>query len=131
MADQRSSGSNPLSSWREFMNQSETKLNTLFNELMATDGYSSLMGSLTKVIVSMQKSTTERMERYFTTLSLPTRTDVIDLGKRLSAIERRLIAIEENLAKLTGSDLSDGKPSHALSRPARTRKPASGQGGTP
>jgi len=113
------------------MNQSETKLNTLFNELMATDGYSSLMGSLTKVIVSMQKSTTERMERYFTTLSLPTRTDVIDLGKRLSAIERRLIAIEENLAKLTGSDLSDGKPSHALSRPARTRKPASGQGGTP
>lgn len=130
MADQRSSASDPLKSltnWREWMSQSETRLNGLFNELMATDSYGRVLGVLTKVFVTMQKSMGENMERYFTALSLPTRTDVVELGERLSRIESRLHSIEEDLAKLTGA----GQREHVRNgtpRPPRTRKPASAKG---
>ena len=128
MADQRNSPSDPLSSWREWMSQSESRLNSLFNEIMATDGYSRVMGGLTKVFVSMQKSMSESMERYFTALSLPTRSDVIDLGQRLSMIESRLLSIETSLVRLTGPATPRDESTAAAPRPPRTRRPSTGQG---
>jgi hypothetical protein len=130
MADQRNSSSDPLSSWREWMSQSETRLNALFNEVMATDGYSRVIGTLTKVFVSMQKNMGESMERYFTALSLPTRSDVIDLGKRLSLIESRLAAIEAELGRLAGPAALDlnGDSAPSVPRPPRTKRPP-GKGG--
>jgi hypothetical protein len=128
MADQRNSPSDPIASWRDWMTQSESRLNALFNELMATDGYGRLMGGLTKVFVSMQKSMTEGMERYFTALSLPTRSDVVDLGERLSLIESRLFAMESILVKLAGPGTHEEEIKAALPRPPRTKKPATGNG---
>jgi hypothetical protein len=128
MADQRNSLSDPLSSWRDWMSQSETRLNTLFNEVMATDGYSRVVGGLTKVFISVQKSMSEGMERYFTALSLPTRSDVIDLGQRLSMIESRLLAIETSLVKLAGPATPRDETAAAVPRPPRTRKPSPRQG---
>jgi hypothetical protein len=126
MADQRNS--DPVASWREWMSQSETRLNALFNEVMATDGYGRVLGGLTKVFVSMQKSMSEGMERYFTALSLPTRSDVIDLGQRLSMIESRLLSIENHLAKIAGPDAHEGDARVQAPRPPRTKKPASAKG---
>jgi len=130
MAEQRSSASDPLTSfmnWREWMAQSETRLNAIFNELMATDGYGRVLGALTKVFVTMQKTMGENLERYFSALSLPTHSDVVELGERLSRIESRLHSIEEDLAKLSSTGTRDlargGAP-----RPPRTRKPASAKG---
>lgn len=128
MADQRNSPSDPVASWREWMSQSETRLNALFNEVMATDGYSRVMGGFTKVLVSMQKSMSEGMERYFTALSLPTRSDVVDLAQRLSMIESRLLSIENSLAKIAGADTHGAEARAALPRPPRTKKPASAKG---
>ena len=130
MADQRSSSSDPLTSlmnWREWMSQSETRLNAMFNELMATESYGRVLGVLTKVFVTMQKSMGENMERYFTALSLPTRSDVTEIGERLSRIESRLHSIEEDLAKMTGGGQRD-QARNGTPRPPRTRKPASAKG---
>ena len=124
MANQRNSPSDPVASWREWMSQSENRLNALFNEVMATDGYGRVMGGLTKVFVSMQKSMSEGMERYFTALSLPTRSDVIDLGERLSMIESRLLSIENSLAKLAGPDPRESQTKAASPRPPRTKRPS-------
>ena len=123
MANQRNSPSDPVASWREWMSQSENRLNALFNEVMATDGYGRVMGGLTKVFVSMQKSMSEGMERYFTALSLPTRSDVVDLGERLSMIESRLLSIESSLVRLTGPD-PESQTGTASPRPPRTKKPS-------
>ena len=128
MADQRNSRSDPVASWREWMAQSESRLNVLFNEVMATDGYGRLMGGLTKILVSMQKTMTEGMERYFTALSLPTRSDVLDLGQRLSMIETRLLSIENNLAKIAGPDPRDRELRVAAPRPPRTKRPSTERG---
>ncbi len=130
MADQKNSASDPLSSWREWMSQTEGQLNNLFNELMATEGYSRVMGLVTKLGVSMQKSVGDGMERYFTALSLPTRSDVIELAQRLSTIETQLLSIEASLRKLTGSTTSDGSPMVPSIWPPRTKKPSAAKGGT-
>jgi hypothetical protein len=131
MADQRNSQSDPVASWREWMTQSETRLNALFNDVMATEGFGRVMGGLTKVFVSMQKSMTEGMERYFTALSLPTRSDVIDLAQRLSMIESRLHSIEHSLVRLAGPSARDGETRNGESRPPRTKRPATGKGEAP
>jgi hypothetical protein len=129
MADAKSSASEAFSSWRDWVSQSETQLNKLLNEVMATEGYTRVLGGFTKVFVSMQKSTGEALERYFTALSLPTRSDVLDLGQRLSTIESRLAAMEAILGRLapTGATVVDSAA--AVPRPPRTKKPAAARGG--
>ncbi len=111
------------------MSQSETRLNAIFNDVMATDGYGRVLGVLTKVLVTMQKSMGEGMERYFTALSLPTRSDVVEFGERLSRIESRLHSIEDDLAKMAGGEPDAMPCSSAATSPPRTRKPASAKGG--
>jgi hypothetical protein len=128
MADQRNSSSDIATSWRDWMSQSETRLNAILNEVMATDGYGRVLGVLTKALLTMQKSMSEGMERYFTALSLPTRSDVVDLGERLSRIESRLHVIENNLAVLAGTNHGDDRARSAPPRPPRTRKPAGAKG---
>jgi hypothetical protein len=72
----------------------------------------------------MQKNTGEAMERYFSALSLPTRSDLIEVGERLSTIETRLAAIEEILARMSGVSASGSESAAAGPRPPRTKKPA-------
>lgn len=129
MADAKSSGSEAFSSWRDWVTQSETQLNKLLNDVMATEGYTRVLGGFTKVMVSMQKGTAEALERYFTALSLPTRSDVIELGQRLSSIESRLAAMEAALAHLVPTGLTAGAPAAEAPRPPRTKKPSATRGG--
>jgi hypothetical protein len=124
MADQKNSGGEAFASWREWVSQSETQVNKLLNDVMGTEGYTRVLGGLTKVFVSMQKNTGEAMERYFSALSLPTRSDLIEVGERLSTIETRLAAIEEILARMSGVSASGSESAAAGPRPPRTKKPA-------
>jgi hypothetical protein len=124
MADQKNSAGEAFASWREWISQSETQVNKLLNDVMGTEGYTRLLGGLTKVFVSMQKNTGEAMERYFTALSLPTRSDLIEVGARLSTIETRLAAIEEILARMSGVSASGSESAAPAPRPPRTKKPS-------
>lgn len=124
MADAKSSASEAFSSWRDWVTQSENQLNKLLNDVMATEGYTRVLGGFTKVLVSMQKTTTESLERYFSALSLPTRGDVIELGQRLSSIESRLDTIEESLGRLEPKSAGNSGAATAAPRPPRTKKPS-------
>ena len=129
MADHKNSTGEAFASWRDWVAQSETQVNKLLNDVMGTDGYTRVLGGLTKVFVSMQKNTGEALERYFTALSLPTRSDVVELGQRLSLIESRLTAMEAVLNRVAGGGASAGGSSAAAPRPPRTKKPsATGRG---
>jgi len=124
MADQKNSAGEAFASWREWVSQSETQVNKLLNDVMGTEGYTRVLGGLTKVFVSMQKNSGEAMERYFSALSLPTRSDLIEVGARLSTIETRLAAIEEILTRMPGVSASGRESAAAGPRPPRTKKPA-------
>jgi hypothetical protein len=129
MADQKNSASEAFASWRDWVAQSETQVNKLLNDVMGTEGYTRILGGLTKVFVSMQKNTGEALERYFTALSLPTRSDVLEVGLRLSVIESRLAAMETLLARMAGGNASSIQSVAAVPRPPRTKKPNAVKGG--
>jgi len=129
MADQKNSTGEAFASWREWVAQSEAQVNKLLNEVMGTESYTRVLGGVTKVLVSTQKSTGEALERYFTALSLPTKSDLLNVGERLSLIESRLTAIETLLARLAGVSLPSVESSTGVPRPPRTKKPSSSKGG--
>lgn len=128
MADQKNSAGEAFASWRDWVAQSETQVNKLLNDVMGTEGYTRILGGLTKVFVSMQKNTGEALERYFTALSLPTRSDVLEVGLRLSVIESRLAAMETLLTRMAGGNASSIDSVAPVPRPPRTKKPNAAKG---
>jgi polyhydroxyalkanoic acid synthase PhaR subunit len=113
----------PFQLWRDWLSQSERQWNEFFNNMMSTDEYGQAMGRMMDAYLTTQRSMSEAMGRYFTALNVPTRTDVLTLGNRLSDIEDRLAAIETGIARL-GPDAAKPK-TQARPKPARTKKPPS------
>src|SRR5258708_13435781 len=99
MADQRNSTFDPLTAWRNWLSDAEARWNSFFNQMMGTDQFSRVMSRFTELSLNMQKSMAEAMGQYFSALNLPTRTDVISQGERLSKIEERLTSIKATLAR--------------------------------
>lgn len=122
MSNNPSAGMDPLTMWRDWVTQSENQWNAFFNQAMATDEFSQTMGRFMDVYVNMQKTMNDVMGRYLTAANLPTRTDILALGDRLSAIEERLIGLEARGASAATSAKA-GAPASTAKRPARTRKP--------
>lgn len=120
----------PFEMWRDWIANSERQLNGFLNNAMSTDQFTQSMGQFMDVYLNMQKSMNEVMGRTFSALNLPTRTDILSLGERLSAIEDRLGGIESSLTALKAAPAAKAAaaPSPAaaatIPRPPRTKKPA-------
>ena len=128
MSQQGSSASDPFQVWRDWVSNSERQWNAFLNDAMATDEFSQAMGRGMDMYLGMQKNLNEVMGRYFTTMNMPTRDDILALGNRLTAVEDRLAGLEAAInrlakpnpeAKAGGSSTTTPKP-----RPARTKRPA-------
>jgi polyhydroxyalkanoic acid synthase PhaR subunit len=124
MSDKGTSNPDPFAAWRDWLGQTERQWNSFLNEAMATDQYGQAMGQMMDMFLNAQKSMSDVMGRYFTGLNVPTRTDVLSLGNRLTDIEERLGAIE---GMLKGTPRPGPAATAAASppRPARTKKPKS------
>jgi polyhydroxyalkanoic acid synthase PhaR subunit len=126
MTQPQTSFPDPLEMWRNWLSESERQWNGFLNQAMATDEFSQTMGKFMDVYLNMQKSMSEAMGRYLTAMNLPTRTDVLALGDRISVLEERIAGLEATVAKASfpaaeGAAPAAGAP--AKSKPARTRKP--------
>jgi polyhydroxyalkanoic acid synthase PhaR subunit len=118
----------PFTMWREWLNQSERQWNGFLNEAMSTEQFSQAMGRSMDLMLNFQRNMNEAMGRYFSALNIPTRTDIMSLGDRLSAIEERLVEMEQLLARIqppAASANADNapRPRAEVPRPPRTRKP--------
>lgn len=100
MAEQTSSPRDPFGMWRDWVSQSERQWNTFLNEVMGSPQYTEAQGRFMEMYLAMQKAMGEAMGRSLVALDIPTRTDLLGLGERLSVIEGRLSAIEAHLARL-------------------------------
>lgn len=133
MANPQDALTDPFAAWRDWVSQSERQWNTFLNNAMATEEFAASMGRFMDVYLNVQKNVNDVMGRYFTSVNIPTRQDILGLGQRLSDIEGRLDAIERALTALTAS-LKAGAtpaaaeaataPAAAYPRPPRTKKPA-------
>lgn len=110
----------PLALWRDWLVQSERQWNALLNELMSSDQFSESMGRMMDLYISFQKSVNESLGRLLTGLNVPTRSDLVDVGERLAAVEDRLARIESLLAERGGAT---GGDKGTVRRPSRTRRP--------
>ena len=119
----------PIAAWRDWMNQSERQWNSFLNEAMATDEFSRSMGRGMDMFLNAQGQMNEALGRFFTSMNIPTRTDVMAIADRLASIEERLLSIEMqlNAARVNGAATAADTASSARiapERPPRTRKPA-------
>ncbi len=114
----------PFAMWSQWLQQSERQWNQFLNEAMATDEFSQSMGRMMDVYLNFQKQMSEVLGRYFATINIPSRTDVLALGDRLQEIEDRLARIEGAIAKVAATQASESGAAPAP-KPKRTRKPAS------
>ena len=120
VADQKSPAVDPFAAWRDWVDQTERQLNSYFNQVMGTEQYARFLGQFNDFSLNMQKSMGEALTRFFGSLNLPTREDLVTMGQRLNALEQRVGALERgNLSSVAGS----GMVSAATVRPPRTRKP--------
>ena len=113
----------PFQIWRDWVSQSERQWNDFFNEMMATEQFGESMGQMTQTYLTMQRNMSEAFGRYFVSLNLPTRTDVLTLGNRLVEIEDRLSKIEAQLEKMAATEGQEEDGPSPRKKPARTRKP--------
>jgi polyhydroxyalkanoic acid synthase PhaR subunit len=116
----------PLEMWREWVANSERQWNGFLNKAMATDEFSQSLGRFMDVYLNMQKNMNDTMGRYFSALNVPSRTDVVALGERLTLIEERLGSIETMLASARTAPVP-AISAEAAPPPPRTKKPAAHQ----
>ena len=126
----------PFAMWRDWVAQSERQWNGFLNNAMATDEFSKGMGQFMDVYLNIQKSMNDVMGRYFTSINIPTRADLLQVADRMGGMEERLSAIESGIGALLKAASATNMPAAsaaaaATPRPARTRKPASAAGAAP
>jgi polyhydroxyalkanoic acid synthase PhaR subunit len=126
MAESNTTLPDPMAMWREWVATSERQWNGFLNNAMATDEFSQAMGRFMDVYLGMQKNMNEVMGRYLQMANVPTRSDVLSLGERLTVLEERLIRIEQLLTRAAAAaapPAGEAAAPAAKPRPPRTRKP--------
>ncbi|MFT4098900.1 MAG: poly(R)-hydroxyalkanoic acid synthase subunit PhaE [Rhodoblastus sp.] len=111
----------PLDAFRDFVGQWERGVNQFANEAMGNEQFSRLMAGATSAAAGAKAGLGDAMERYLTTINLPTRADIVTIGERLQAIEAQLARLTEILAHMAPAEAA---PTRLAAKPKRTRKPA-------
>jgi len=126
MAD---NNNDPAVVWRTMIGEMEKGFNAFANQAMTSPEFSRAMNGMGNVSAGVQKQLGDLMEKYLSTMNLPSRAQMADLGERLTAIESQLNEIT-SLLRRTHGDAAEGDPAHAPApRPPRTRQPPTSGGG--
>ncbi|GAC1330894.1 MAG: hypothetical protein NVSMB26_08710 [Beijerinckiaceae bacterium] len=110
----------PAAAFRDLISQWEKQMNELAGKTMNSDAFTRTMNKATASSASMQQQLGELIGRYLTTLNLPSRSEMTNIGERLQSIETNLHRMNTMLEKLTAAS------STALAAgPPRTKRPPS------
>jgi hypothetical protein len=119
MAEQQSPP-DPTAAFRELVSQWEKGINEFAGRAMNSDEFSRAMNKATATSTTMQQQLGELIGRYLTTLNLPSRSEMVNIGERLQAIETSLHRLSAQLEKIGG-----GKANSPAAGPPRTKRPQS------
>src|SRR5947199_5344897 len=123
MADK---SSDPVAMWQNMIGEMEKGFNDFAGRAMASPEFSRVMNQVGSVGAGAQKQLGELMEKYLTSMNLPSRAMMIGLGERLQSIEGQLNEIKALLHQVRNSGASSAPPAP---KPPRTRRPQSARGG--
>ncbi|WP_290818970.1 poly(R)-hydroxyalkanoic acid synthase subunit PhaE [Halovivax sp.] len=74
--------------------------NEAFKEVMSTTAFARLTGETVGDVLELQQRADEAAEETLHTLSMPTHSDVVEVGDRLVELERRQHAVETKLERV-------------------------------
>jgi len=119
----------PMRIWREWMVKSEKQWSDHLTELMGDERFSKGMGRYIQEGLHTHRIFSDAMAQYLSSLNIPSRADVLDIGDRLGQIEDTLAALQveirEQRAQITRLANTGAKGGETMQpkRPARTKRP--------
>jgi hypothetical protein len=127
MADKSSDkSSDPVAIWHDLLGEMEKGFNAFANQAMASPQFSKAVNQVGGASAGAQKQLGELMEKYLTSMNLPSRAQLSNFGERLQAIEARLNEITVLLHQLNSKAGGQAGPAGGappVTRPPRTRRP--------
>src|SRR5438128_9526875 len=118
MADK---SNDPVAMWQNMLGEMEKGFNAFANQAMTSPEFSKVMNQVGSVGAGAQKQLGELMEKYLTTMNLPSRSMMIGLGERLQSIESQLNVIKALLHQVHNTAGAAATP--PAPKPPRTRRP--------
>lgn len=115
----------PAQWFRDMVTQWETMANQFGGEMSKSPEFAKAMHDVNSAQLAVRQTVHETMEKTLAAANIPSRSEIVDLGERLSRIEETLHRIETKLA-VGGAAAADGNvaPTAARPKPKRTKKPA-------
>lgn len=111
----------PLGIWGALGTRAERALKQLADRGVASDGFAMGMNRMLNASLFAERRLRALQHRLLAALELPSRTEIRALDEKLHAVEDRLLALSQHLARLEGN--ATPRQALPLSSPPRTRKP--------
>lgn len=112
--------------WRTVLGEMERSFNGIANQAMGSQEFSRVMNQVGGASLGMQKAFGDLIERYLTSMNLPTRAQLENVGDRLRRMEDQLRDIRSLMGE--GQERHDAGAAASLAatqKPARTKRPPS------
>jgi hypothetical protein len=122
MADQ---GKDPVALWHTMLGEMEKGFNAFANQAMASPEFSKVVNQVGGATAGAQKQLGELMEKYLTSMNLPSRAQMVNFGERLAAIEGQLNEITTLLRQGNAAGIDAAPPAP---KPPRTKRPPNADG---
>jgi SMC interacting uncharacterized protein involved in chromosome segregation len=121
----------PAEIWRTLVAEMEKGFNSFANQAMGSQEFSRAMNQASGASFGAQKTMSDLMERYLSSMNLPSRAQLVNMGERLQAIEGQLNEIKALLYRTHGDANTAPAGLASLPKPPRTKLPPSAAGGGP
>jgi len=125
MADK---SNDPVAMWQNMIGEMEKGFNSFANQAMASPEFSKAMNQVGGATAGAQKQLGELMEKYFVSMNLPSRAQMVSMAERLQSIEGQLNEIKALLHQVHSNSAASGGGVPIAPRPPRTRRPPSAGG---
>src|SRR5438309_10699568 len=125
MADK---SNDPVAMWQNMIGEMEKGFNSFANQAMASPEFSKAMDQVGGATAGAQKKLGELMEKYFVSMNLPSRAQMVSMAERLQRIEGQLNQIKALLHQVPSNSAATGAGYPAAPRPPPTRRPPSAGG---
>ena len=119
MADK---SNDPVALWQTMIGEMEKGFNAFANQAMTSPEFSKAMNQAGGVTAGAHKQLAELMEKYFISMNMPSRSQMVGIAERLQTIEGQLSDIKLLLQQMQKQAGTAGS-APATPRPPRTRKP--------
>ncbi len=119
----------PAEVWRTMLAEMEKGFNAFANQTMGSQQFSRAMNQTSGASFGAQKTLGDLMERYLSSMNLPSRAQLMNMGERLQAIEGQLNEIKALLHRVHSDANAAPAGMAALPKPPRTKLPPSATDG--